>query len=53
MTVFDEITLNPQYQKYLDMLPSQQREEVVKSLQKLCEEFERKILLPIEILKKR
>jgi flagellar motor switch protein FliG len=53
MAIFDDITKSEQYQKYLAMLPEEQREEVVASLRKLCEEFEQKILLPIEILKKR
>lgn len=53
MAIFDEITKSPQYQKYLDMLPEDQRKEVVASLRKLCEEFEQKILLPIEFLQKR
>lgn len=52
MSIFDDISKSPQYQKYFSMLPEAQRHEAEVNLRKLCEEFEKKILLPLSILKK-
>lgn len=51
--IFDDISKSPQYKQYLEMIPEDRRKEIVESLRKLCEEFEQKILLPLEVLKNR
>lgn len=53
MAIFDDILKDPTYKKYFAMLPEENRAQIEENLRKLCEDFEKKVLLPLETLKKR
>ena len=53
MSEFEKIENSKEYQDYLKMLSEPHRKQAEDYLQKLCEDFEQKILSPLEILSKR
>lgn len=51
MSLFDEVTKNPSYKRYLEKLPEDERKEIQESLRQLTEQWERYILGPLQNLK--
>jgi hypothetical protein len=53
-SIFESISNSPEYKKYLEQIPEAERPKIIESLRSLCNQFEQRILLPLETnLKKR